>query len=149
MSSLPNKVLWTIVIVLAFISFYSITVAEGTLLDKRQLYIDMCDFVDSVVDSREITESELRAFNTKIESYGFTVDYSIERLIRSVDPDPLNPGEYVTTWIAVDDNMHYNQGDKIVLHVWSLGNSTAQNATVGIFNFFTGSFDRQVPARIR
>lgn len=149
MRDIPGKVLWLIVIVFAFISFYSITVAEGTLLDKRQLFLDMCDFADSVVDSREITESELRTFNTKIESYGFTVDYTVERLIRSVDPDPLNPGEYITTWVPVDDNMHYNQGDKVVIHVWSIGNSTSQNATAGIFNFYVGKFDRQIAARIR
>lgn len=149
MRDIPGKVIWVIVFFMILISFYSITTSEVTMLDKRALYIDICDFVDGVVDSRQITESELREFNAKIASYGFTVDYTISRLVRSVNPDPLNSGEYVTTWIEVDDNMNYNQGDKIVVHVWQVGNTRSQNVLSGIISQWVPRFDEQVPARIR
>ena len=149
MHDIPGKVLWTVVCVFILLGLFGITVVEGELLDKRDLYVDMCDFVDGVVDSRVITDAELQAFNTQIASYGFSVDYTIERYVRAVNPDPLNEGEVVPTWIMVDDNRNYNQGDKIVLHVWSIGGTRSGNLLSGLNLFRTSKFDRTVPARVR
>ena len=152
MHDIPGKVLWILVTFAILIEFLSITSTESTMLDKRALYIDICDFVDGVVDSRQITQAELKAFEAKIASYGFSVDYEIRHLVRQDTPDPFaapgSPG-YITTWVEVDNTTTYMQGDKIIVHVWSLGNTRSQNVLTALSAMWVKPFDETVPARIR
>lgn len=149
MRDIIGKALWILAFFYLLLVLFTITTAEDEMLDRRALFADMCNFVDGVVDSGEVTEAELRQFNADIATYGYTLDYEIERYIRSVDPDPLNPGEYIPTWIRADYTGHFNQGDKIVLHVWSIGQTPARTIARHLIPFYIEDFDRRVPARVR
>lgn len=149
MHDIPGKVLWIIVLIAVLIEFFGITSTESTMLDKRALYIDICDFVDGVVDSRQITEPELKEFEARIASYGFSVDYEIRHLVRQDTPDPMSVSGYTTVWTEVDNTTTYMQGDKIIVHVWSLGNTRNQNIMSSVSSIWVKPFDETVPARIR
>ena len=150
MHDIPGKLIG---IILAFITVvvapFVISVTTAEMLDRRAAFMAMCDFVDGVIDSRQITESELREFNATIQSFGMTMDYQITREMRSVDPDPLNPGSYVRTYIPTDNNMVYNQGDHITLRVKSIGYSSSTALAHSITNMFEEPFDETITARIR
>lgn len=154
MHDIPGKLLWLIVLFVVIIGFFGITTTEVTMLDKRSLYTDMCDFVDSVVDSRMVTSSEIKEFEARIASYGFSVDYEIQYL-RRVDT-PVDSGgsltnTFKTVWVDADWEVdeELSKGDKIVVHVWALGNTRTQNMLTAVSSLWVKPFDETVPARIR
>lgn len=150
MHDIPGKVIGVLLaFVMVVVATFAISVTTAEMLDRRSAFMVMCEFVDGVIDSRQITDSELRDFNAKIQSYGMTVDYTITREMRSVDPDPLNPGGYVRTYIPTDNNRVYNQGDHITLHVKSIGYSSSTALAHSLTNMFVEPFDETITARIR
>lgn len=150
MHDIPGKMLGVfLAFVLIVVAPFVITVTTTEMLDRRAAYMTMCEFVDGVIDSREITDSELKEFNSKIQSYGMTMDYTITREMRSVDPDPINPGEYVRTYIPTEKNMKYNQGDHIILRVHALGYSSSSSLAHSLVGMFVEDFDETIVARIR
>lgn len=150
MHDIPGKVIGLIVaFFLVVVAPFVVTVTTTEMLNRRAAYMTMCDFVDGVVDSRQITDAELKEFNSKIQTYGMTMDYKITREIRSVDPDPLKPGNYVRTYIPTDEWQSYNQGDHIVLRVHALGYSSSVGLAHSLVGMFVGDFDETIVARIR
>ena len=150
MHDIPGKILGILVaFILLVVAPFVVTVTTNEMIDRRAAFMTMCDFVDGVIDSRAITENELREFNSELQSYGMTMDYTIMREMRSVDPDPLNPGDYVRTYIPTDDYMHYNQGDHIILHVKSLGYSSSSSLAHSLAGMYIDPFDETIVARIR
>lgn len=128
--------------------FVNTAVTEENANRISMLY-DITSFVDEVVDSRQITDSMLKSFNTKISSYGIPVDYKITREMLDIEPDPLHTGEYYPAYIATDSNRSYNQGDHITIHVYSSGNSTPMTLANRVANIYAGEVDIEISARIR
>lgn len=150
MHDIPGKIIGILIaFALLIVAPFVVTVTTTEMIDRRAAFMCMCDFVDGVIDSRQITENELREFHAELQSYGMTMDYTIIREVRSVDPDPLNPGNYVRTYIPTDDNMNYNQGDHIILHVKSLGYSSSTSLAHSIAGMYIKPFDETIVARIR
>ena len=113
MNDIPGKILG---LCLAFVlvvvgPFVNVTV-ENEMLDRRLIVNDITTFVDSVVDSRCITDSMINELNVSLASYGITVDYEIIRYARSVNNDPLTSDDYYTTYLRNEDNKNYNKGDR-------------------------------------
>ncbi len=123
--------------------------AQKTALDSRAIVSVVNNFIDEVVDSREITDSMLRQLNSDLASYSMAVNYEITRERRIVDPDPLNPGEYYPSMIVADDNRHYDQGDHITVRVYSIGTSTSASIAYRIARIVQPEFDYTFSARIR
>ena len=128
--------------------FIIINVAEE-MLDRRMIIDDISGFIDEVVDSREITDVALKELNVNLASYGVTVDYEINRYARSVDPDPLSPNGYTTNYILMDDNRHYNQGDKLSIRVFTVGYSSTQALAHKLTGMFVRDLDETLTVRIR
>lgn len=150
MHDIPGKVISLLVaFVLIVIAPFVVTVTSNEMIDRRAAFMTMSQFVDGVIDSRTITDQELKEFNAELQSYGMTMDYTIEREIRSVNPDPLNPGQYVRTYVPTDDTRKYNQGDHIILRVRSLGYSSSASLAHSIIGMFIEPFDETITARIR
>ena len=114
MRDIPGKLLGIFVAVALMIvmPFVTVTVESG-MIDRREIIMAVTDFIDEVVDSRNITDAMLSELNTSISSHGILVDYEIEHYCRSVDPDPLSEGDYYTTFVKDVTNSHefyhYNQ----------------------------------------
>ena len=149
-TDIPGKIIG---VLLAFclciiMPFVTVTV-EQDMLERRLIVNEISGFIDSVVDSRKITESELEDLNLALASYGLTVDYEIKRYSATINPDPVHPDDFNVTYLATDDNKNYNQGDKISVHVFAIGNSTSINVAKRISGIFIKKFDVTLTARVR
>ena len=150
MHDIPGKVIGILLsFFLVVVAPFAVTVTTTEMLNRRDAYMTMCDFVDGVVDSRQITNAELKEFNAKIQTYGMTMDYSVTREIRSVDPDPINQGKYIRTYIPTSEWKTYNQGDHIVLRVRAIGYSSSVGLAHSLIGMFVDDFDETIVARIR
>lgn len=123
--------------------------AQKEALDSKAIVSDINNFIDEVVDSRMITDNMLKQLNSKLASYSILVDYEIIREKRAVNPDPKNPGEYYSSLIVVDDNMTYEQGDHITVHVYKIGNSSTSVVSARLAQIFIPEFDYKFSARVR
>lgn len=125
------------------------TTVEQELLDRRSIVKDVTNFMDEVVDSRQITDAMLRELNTNIASYGTSVQYTITHYRRTVNPDPVKAGSYYTNYIVVDDDEPWLKGDRISVQVQSVSYSTTENISHKLAGIFVPELDRTFTARIR
>lgn len=125
------------------------TTVELEMLDRRSIITDVTNFIDEVVDSRQITDAMLKELNSNLASYGVTVDYEITHLKRDVNPDPLEPGSYYTSYIPVGDTVPWEKGDRISVRVRTVGYSTTQTLAHRLVGMFVSELDRTIVARIR
>lgn len=151
MRDIPGKLLgiFLAVALMIIMPFVTVTV-ESSMIDRREIIMAVTDFIDEVVDSRNITDTMLAKLNTDISSHGILVDYEIEHYCRSVDPDPLNPGDYYTTFVKdVKDIHEFQKGDKISVHIFSTGYSAAETISHKLAGLFIPKLDETLTARIR
>lgn len=151
MRDIPGKFLGLLVaaVLTILMPFVSVTV-EASMIDRREIVMDVTQFIDSVVDSRHITDAMLSELNTSISSHSILVDYEIEHYCLSVDPDPLNPGSYYETYVKdVDDSRDFQKGDKISVHFFSTGYSAAESISHKMVGLFIPKLDETITARIR
>lgn len=71
------------------------------------------NFVDDVIDTKEITPQMLEDFNIALASSEVVYSAEIYRYIRTVNPDPVHSGQTITRWTMVDDSSKFNSGDRI------------------------------------
>lgn len=149
-NDMPGKIIGIILaFVLAVIVPFVNTTVEQEMLDRRSIVMDVTNFIDEVVDSRQISDSMIRELNTKISSYGMTVDYTITHYRQSVNPDPVNPDKYYSNYVVIDNAEEWQRGDRIEVHVYTLGYSTAESIAHKITGMFIQDLDRTFASRIR
>lgn len=151
MRDIPGKLIGIFVAVALMIvmPFVTVTVESG-MIDRREIIMAVTDFIDEVVDSRNITDAMLSELNTSISSHGILVDYEIEHYCRSVDPDPLSAGDYYTTFVKdITNSREFQKGDKISVHVYSTGYSAAETISHKLAGLFIPKLDETLTARIR
>lgn len=149
-NDLPGKFIGLILaFVLTVVMPFVNTTVEGEMLDRRSIVMDITNFMDEVVDSRQITDAMLKELNTSLASYGVNVHYEITHYRRSVNPDPMGQFEYYTSYIPVGDDVAYEQGDRISVRVYTLGVSTTQTVARKLTGMFIQKFDKTLTARIR
>lgn len=107
------------------------------------------DFVDEVIDTREITPTMQEDFNYAMSSHSVVYSATIYRKVKTINPDPVHPGQTITTYTVVDDYSKFNTGDRITV--------TCVPITVGVYQSVTRMFLRlpldsqeiELTARIR
>lgn len=156
-SDLPGKLIG---LVLAFVltvimPFVTVT-TENEMLDRRLIINDVTEFMDEVVDSRQITDAMLKELNSKLASYGMTCDYTIRRYARSVNLDPVSKSNdsdsvdsYYVTYVEQDDTNHWDKGDKIAVNIRVVSYSTTQALAHRLTHIFVRDMDTTLTARIR
>ena len=125
------------------------TTVEQELLDRRSIIMDITNFMDEVVDSRQITDAMLKELNTNLASYGTAVTYTVTHYRRTVNPDPLKEGKYYTNYVVVDSIEPWQKGDRISVRVESIANSITETISHKIAGLFVPKLDRTLTARIR
>lgn len=125
------------------------TTVELEMLDRRSIITDTTNFIDEVIDSRQITDAMLKEFHTNISSYGVNVDYEITHLKRTVNPDPANPDAYYTNYVPVSNDYPWEKGDRISVRVYTVGYSSTQTLAHKLIGLFISELDRTIVARIR
>ena len=125
------------------------TTVEQELLDRRSVIMDVTNFIDEVVDSRQITDAMLRELNTSRASYGTSVNYTVTHYRRTVNPDPLDTSKYYTNYVVVDSSEPWQKGDRISVRVESVANSLTETISHKLAGLFVPKLDRTITARIR
>lgn len=149
-NDLPGKFIGILVaFFLAVVVPYVNTTVEQEMLDRRSIIMDVTNFIDEVVDSRQITDAALRELNTSLASYGTSVDYEITHYRRTVNPDPMKANSYYTNYIIVDENEEWLKGDRISITVKSIGYSTTETIAHKLVGMFVPDLNRTLAARIR
>lgn len=150
MHDLPGKIIglviaFALIVVMPFVN----TTVEDEMLDRRLIINDVSNFIDEVVDSRNVTDAMLDELNVNLASYGMTVDYEIEHYRRSVNADPLSDSDYYVTYVKSDDIRSYEKGDKISVRVYTVGYSATESLAHKITNIFVRDLDETITARVR
>ena len=149
-SDIPGKVigLGLAFVLCVLMPFITVSV-EQEMLERRLVVSDVSDFIDSVVDSRKVIDSELESLNLALASYGMRVSYDIKRYRATVNPDPVHTDDFSVTYVLADDTTNYDQGDKISVHVYAIGTSTSINISRRIAGVFIKDCDVTLTARVR
>lgn len=105
--------------------------------------------VDEVIDTKELTDEAIKDYNLNMASLPNTYKVTISRQVKVVNPDPENAGKTHTTYVTVDDNKHYDQGDLIIVEVKPLSNNLAQQISLALLNLASPSSGFTIPGRVR
>ena len=148
-NDLPGKIFGIIMGFILCVVMPFVNTASSQEMDNRRLVIeDVSDFLDSVCDGRVISEAEISALNARLSSYGMILDYDIHRYARTVNPD-YTGHDYVVDYVEVDDITTYNKGDKIIIHVYEVSNSSTISLSRKMVGLFVSDFDLTIAARVR
>lgn len=149
-NDIPGKIIGLILafVLVVIMPFVTVTV-ENEMLDRRLIVNDVCNFIDEVVDSRQVTSAMIDELNVNLASYGMSVDYEIEHYARSVNADPLSDDDYYVTYIKQDDTSTYAKGDKISVHVYVTGYSSTEALAHKLTGMFVKDLDVTITARVR
>lgn len=81
--------------------------------DMNQCQTAARNFVDMVIDNGKISERAITDLNLSLASCSGDYAYEYYREEKVVNPDPDNPGGYITTWVhtEVDDDTEWQVGD--------------------------------------
>ena len=116
--------------------------------EARLAIIDeMSQFIDQVVDSGTLTETQLEDLRMGVNSYGIAVDVEVYHEVKIVNPN--GQGGTYTTWTMVDNLARWDQGDKITVHCEALGHSSYQQLLWALTHIGVSSFDKTLTASIR
>lgn len=151
-NDIPGKFIGLILaFLLVVVAPFVNTTVDTTMTERRQIINDVTNFMDEVVDTRQINDAMLKEFNANLSSHGAIVNYEIIHLRRSVNADPANPGSFYTSYFEVPeaDNVFWQQGDRIQVHIWIIGYTPTQEIAHKLVNLFVSDFDITLTARIR
>lgn len=150
MHDLPGKFIGIIIaFVLAVVVPFVNTTVQQEMLDRRSAVMDVTNFIDEVVDSRQITDAAVRELNSSLASYGTSFDYEVTHYRRTVNPDPMKSGSYYTNYIVVDSEQEWERGDRISVRLFTIGHSTTETISHKLSGLFVPELDRTIAARIR
>lgn len=112
--SVPGVALALILYAIEFLGFtFYVAGAHQYITSYHVMLNETRNFVDDVIDTKEITPQMLEDFNIALASSEVVYSAEIYRYIRTVNPDPVHPGQTVTTWTMVDDSTKFNTGDRV------------------------------------
>ena len=148
-NDIPGKFIGLLIaFVLTVVMPFVNTTVETEMLDRRSIISDVSNFIDEVVDSRQVTPSMLQELNTNLAAYGVIVDYEIIHYRRTVNPDPLTKQASYTSYYVVED-VEWRKSDRIAVHVRTVGYSNTQMLAHRVAGLFVAELDRTLVARIR
>lgn len=107
------------------------------------------DLVDEVIDSRRLSESTLEDFYLKLGSTTANLSARITKEVRVVNPDPLTPSKTYTAYLASEDIYTYEQGDRIVVEVFQVGDSLMERIAKTFLNLHLGKISFSLVGRVR
>lgn len=149
-SDIPGKVVGILLaFVLCIIFPFVIISTEEEMISRRLIVEEVSSFIDSVIDGRVITDAELRELNASLAAHGMLLDYDIHRYVRSVNPDPTKEEGYLVSYIERDDNMKYDKGDKVSIHVYEVSHAATSTLSHKLTGLYMRDFDLTITARVR
>lgn len=135
--------------VLLFVAPFTWVTLSNEMVARRTIMNEMQSFIDETIDSRQITDQQLADFYLGISGLGPICDVEIERYVRTVDPDPMNPGEVYVTYVFTEDNRRFNQGDKVKVRVHAISYTSAERLLRSTVGMWLPNIDYTFSARVR
>lgn len=135
--------------ILLFVCPFMWVTLSNEMVARRTIMNEMQSFIDETIDSKQITDSQLEDFYLGISGLGPVCDVDIERYVRTVDPDPLNPGQVYVTYVYTDDWRTFNQGDKVKVRVTSIGWTGAERFLRSSIGTWLPRIDYSFAGRVR
>jgi NADPH-dependent curcumin reductase CurA len=110
---------------------------------------EMQSFIDETIDSRQITDAQIEDFYLGISGLGPVCAVEIERYVRTVDPDPMNPGEVRVTYVFTENNRTFSQGDKVKVRVHAISYTGAERLLRSTVGLWLPTIDYTFAGRVR
>lgn len=136
------------VLLLVVSPMYYIGVIEWARSESEALAYTR-NVIDEVIDTRELTDDMLADYNLNMASLSEYYTIEITRKVKVINPDPVHAGQTYTTYMIVDDNRHYNQGDIIIVDVKQIGSNTFQMLARGLMGMTILKDDITLCGRVR
>ncbi|GFN30940.1 hypothetical protein [Paenibacillus xylaniclasticus] len=148
MTDLFNKILG---VLLAFVLLAGAPLVINTLSKdlsmNRNVLNEMTNLIDIVSDSGQLTDDQLADFYLAISSYGVTMDATIKRYMKVVNPD--GAGGTRTTYVYTNDNTTWNTGDIIKVTVNAVDYTGAQRLQYRLLHLSPSKFEQTLAGMIR
>lgn len=135
--------------VLLFVAPFTWVTLSNEMVARRTIMNEMQSFIDETIDSRQITDQQLSDFYLGISGLGPICDVEIERYVRTVDPDPMNPGEVYVTYVYSENWRQFNQGDKVKVRVHAINFTSAERLLRSTVGMWLPEIDYTFSARVR
>lgn len=135
--------------ILLFFAPFTMVTLSNEMVARRTIMNEMQTFIDEVIDTRAVTDSQLEELYLGISGLGPICDVEVSRYVRTVDPDPVNAGKIYTTYVYSENNTEYNQGDKVSLRVHAIGYTGAAKMLRPFIGAWVAPIDYTFTARVR
>lgn len=114
--SIPGLILSICISVMNFIIFpFYVIGCHSYVQSWHAMLNETRNFVDEVIDTREITDTMIEDFNFALSSYDVVYSAQIYRKVKTINPDPVHPGQTITSYTIVDDYSTFNTGDRVTV----------------------------------
>lgn len=148
MTDLINKILG---VLLAFVLLigapFVINAMSKDLTMNRSVLNEMTNFIDKITDKGTLTDQDKADFYLGISSYGASMDATIKRYMKVVNPDG-NGGTYAS-YVYSDDLLTWNPGDIIQVTVRAIDYTGAQRLQNRLLRMTPAKFNQTLAGMIR
>lgn len=132
--SLPGMV---IMIILLVLNLFVVPLYQQDIVrwraSEEEMMSDTAALIDKVIDTRTLTDAMLADYNYALAAKYVNYSVKIRREICVVNPDPLNPGKTIVSYVTVDDTSTFEKGDFIIVEVESFGSTPGASVASTIF----------------
>lgn len=124
-----------------------ITSMSKDLTMSRSVLNEMTNLINKVTDNGRLSSQDLSDFYLGISSHGMTMDATIRRYMKVVNPDG-NGGTY-TTYMISDDLSTWNSGDIIKVTVKAIDYTGAQRIQNRLLRLTPPKFEQTLAGMVR
>lgn len=149
MRGFASKVTLVLLLLFIFLMIFAESVVGNALRDQYEMLTIAQELKDEIIDSGVVTEAMLKEFEARIAGYSSVVAYDITREMLVVEPDTMNSGEHVPSYIKTDDISHFNQGDHVTVHIYELSLGSTMFTVQNLFSVFVPKLDATFTGRVR
>ncbi|WP_239617486.1 hypothetical protein [Cohnella mopanensis] len=114
---------------------------------NRSVLNEMTNLIDKVTDNGRLTPEDKEDFYIAISSYGMTMDATIRRYMKVVNPNGTDGT--TTTYMLNDDISTWNQGDIIKVTVKAIDYTGAQRLQNQLLRITPAKFDQTMAGMVR
>jgi len=92
-----------IAIIIAFILIvifpFTVMTIDSDMKVRMRVENEVQRAIDEIIDSRQYSKSQIEDLNLSLAGLGPTFDVEVERYVRTIDPDPDQPGKTYISYV--------------------------------------------------
>ncbi|QGQ98786.1 hypothetical protein EHS13_29880 [Paenibacillus psychroresistens] len=114
---------------------------------NRSVLNEMTNLINKVSDDARLSPIDLSDFYLGVSSYGITMDATVRRYVKTVNPD--GSGGTYTSYVLTDDVSKWNEGDIIKVTVKAIDYTAAQRIQYRLLHLSPPKFDQTLAGMVR